>query len=142
MILLDPLFGENRVVVRMGVIVRTGVIVCVGIIVCVVVVMVVAWTGITVDGVQVNLFLSVDTRIWKRSRGPSIFPFDVRRTIEIDFFLYSCRCKSRLRNSVTPVRRREDTEGDGDAGVEVQIGCPSGVFSRMPSELLRNNSKD
>jgi hypothetical protein len=92
--------------------------------------------------VNIKLFLSVDTGIWKMSRGSSIFPFDVRRTIEIDFSLYSFGGKSSLRNSVTPVRRREDTERDGDTGVKVQIGCPLAVFSRMPFELLNNNSKD
>lgn len=92
---------------------------------------------------KVDFFLSVDTGVRERSRGSSIFPFDVRSAIEIDFFLYSGRRReSSFRNSVTPVRRREDTEGDGDAGVEVQIGCPSGVSSRMPFELLGNNSKD
>jgi hypothetical protein len=96
--------------------------------------------GETVLGdMDIDFFSSVDTRVGKRSRGSSIFPFDVRSTIEIDFSLYSSQ--SSLRNSVTPVRRREDTEGDGDAGVKVQIGCPLGVSSRIPFELLRNNSK-
>lgn len=97
---------------------------------------------IALNEVKVDFFLSVDTRVGKRSRGSSIFPFDVRSAIEIDFFLYSgCGRKSSFRNSVTPVRRREDTEGDGDAGVKVQIGCPVGVLSRIPFELLNNNSK-
>lgn len=34
--------------------------------------------------------------------------------------------------SVTPVRRREDTEGDGNASVKVQIGDSAGVFSQRP----------
>lgn len=72
------------------------------------------------------------------SRTLSIFPFDARRTIEIDFSLYSF--VSSFRDSVTPVRRREDTEGDGDTGVKVQIAGLK-VFS-MPFELSLNNSKD
>ena len=72
------------------------------------------------------------------SRTLSIFPFDARRTIEIDFSLYSFL--SSFRDSVTPVRRREDTEGDGDTGVKVQIAGLM-VFS-MPFELSLNNSKD
>lgn len=69
-------------------------------------------------GVDVDFFLSKDTGV--RKRGLSIFPFDVRSAIELNFSLYS-RLSS-FRDSVTPVRRREDTEGDGDAGVKVQIG--------------------
>ena len=94
-------------------------------------------TGLTIltdTNVEIDFFLSVGTGVWKRSRGSSIFPFDARSAIEIDFSLYST-ITSRLRNSVTPVRRREDTEGNGDAGVKVQIGCPLGVFPRMPFEL-------
>jgi hypothetical protein len=92
--------------------------------------------------VDIDFFLAVDTGIRKPSRGSSIFPFDVRSAIEIDFSLYSFSgSKSSLRNSVTPVRRREDTEGDGDAGVKVQIGCPLGVSSRMPFELLETTRK-
>lgn len=83
----------------------------------------------------------MDTGVRETSRGSSIFPFDARSAIRfVVFSLYSVA--SRLRNSVTPVRRREDTEGDGDTCVEVQIGCPFGVFSRVSSELLGNNSKD
>jgi hypothetical protein len=68
---------------------------------------------------EIDFFLSVDARVGERGRGSSIFPFDARRVIELDFSLYSCL--SSFRDSVTPVRRREDTEGDGDAGVKVQI---------------------
>lgn len=66
---------------------------------------------------KIDFFLSVDTRV--RDRRSSIFPFDARSAIELNFSLYS-RVSS-FRDSVTPVRRREDTEGDGDAGVKVQI---------------------
>lgn len=76
--------------------------------------------GLTKSDVDVNFFLSVNTGIRESSRGSSIFPFDARSAIKVDFSLYSR--SSRFRNSVTPVRRREDTEGDGNAGVEVQIG--------------------
>jgi hypothetical protein len=79
-----------------------------------------------------ELFLSLNTRAGKGSRTLSIFPFDARRTIEIDFSLYS-RLSS-FRDSVTPVRRREDTEGDGNAGVKVQIAGLED-FPRMPFEL-------
>jgi hypothetical protein len=84
-------------------------------------------TGVVVDSrvaifvsdAEIDFFLSVDTRVGERGRGSSIFPFDARSGIELDFSLYS-RASS-FRDSVTPVRRREDTEGDGDAGVKVQI---------------------
>lgn len=109
--------------------------------VLVLVVTTVGGTSVALE-MKVDFFLAVNTGVRKRSRGSSIFPFDVRSAIEIDFSLYSFSLKSSLRNSVTPVRRREDTEGDGDAGVKVQIGCPLSVFSRMSFELLDNNSKD
>lgn len=67
---------------------------------------------------NIDFFLSVDTRV-RESRRSSIFPFDARSAIELNFSLYSGL--SSFRDSVTPVRRREDTEGDGDAGVKVQI---------------------
>lgn len=66
---------------------------------------------------EFDLFLHL--RSGKGSRTSSIFPFDARSTFEIDFSLYSSL--SSFRGSVTPVRRREDTEGDGDTGVKVQI---------------------
>jgi hypothetical protein len=69
----------------------------------------------------------------KGSRSSSIFPFGARSTIEIDFSLYS-RLSS-FRDSVTPVRRREDTEGDRNTGVKVQIDGLLSVSSRMPFEL-------
>lgn len=88
---------------------------------------------------KLDFFLSVN-RSGKGSRISSIFPFDARSVIEIDFSLYSNL--SSFRDSVTPVRRREDTEGDRDTGVKVQIDGLLSVFSRMPSELSLNNSKD
>lgn len=88
---------------------------------------------------EFDFFLSVN-RSGKGSRTSSIFPFDARSTIEIDFSLYSSL--SSFRDSVTPVRRREDTEGDWDTGVKVQIDGLLSVFSRMPFELSLNNSKD
>jgi len=82
---------------------------------------------------EIDFFLSVDTRV--RERALRIFPFDARSTIELDFSLYS-RLSS-FRDSVTPVRRREDTEGDRDAGVKVQIdGCPTSFL-----ECLSNCSR-
>jgi hypothetical protein len=82
---------------------------------------------------EIDFFFSVDTRVWDGSLR--IFPFDARSTIELDFSLYS-RLSS-FRDSVTPVRRREDTEGDRDAGVKVQIdGCPRSFL-----ECLSNCSR-
>jgi hypothetical protein len=75
-------------------------------------------TIVTLDA-EIDFFLSVDTRVGERGGDSSIFPFDVRSAIELNFSLYS-RLSS-FRDSVTPVRRREDTEGDRDAGVKVQI---------------------
>lgn len=95
--------------------------------------------AIFVSDAEIDFFLSVDTRVGERGRGSSIFPFDARSGIELDFSLYS-RLSS-FRDSVTPVRRREDTEGDGDAGVKVQIDGLYGVLSRMPFELLKTTRK-
>lgn len=78
---------------------------------------VVASRAIFLDA-EIDFFLSVDARVGERGRS-SIFPFDARSAIELNFSLYSGL--SSFRDSVTPVRRREDTEGDGDAGVKVQI---------------------
>lgn len=78
---------------------------------------VIASRTIFVDA-EIDFFLSVDARV-RESRRSSIFPFDARSAIELNFSLYSG--PSSFRDSVTPVRRREDTEGDGDAGVKVQI---------------------
>jgi hypothetical protein len=68
-------------------------------------------TETVLGDMDIDFFSSVGTRVGKRSRGSSIFPFDVRSTIEIDFSLYSSQ--SSLRNSVTPVRRRETLKGMG-----------------------------
>jgi hypothetical protein len=105
----------------------------------VVVVVVDSRGAIFVSDAEIDFFLSVDTRVGERGRGSSIFPFDARSGIELDFSLYS-RLSS-FRDSVTPVRRREDTEGDGDAGVKVQIDGLYGVLSRMPFELLKTTRK-
>ena len=52
----------------------------------------------------------------------SIFPSDARSARRSDYALYLCGLSSGgLSGSVTPVRRREDTDGNGDAGVKVQI---------------------
>jgi hypothetical protein len=74
--------------------------------------------GVLFLNAELDFLLSLN-RSGKGSRTSSIFPFDARSTIEIDFSLYS-RLSS-FRDSVTPVRRREDTEGDGNTGVKVQI---------------------
>ena len=88
---------------------------------------------------EIDFFLSVDTRVRERGRDSSIFPFDVRSAIELNFSLYS-RLSS-VRGSVTPVRRREDTEGDGDAGVKVQIDGSSTSFLECLSNCLETTRK-
>jgi hypothetical protein len=63
------------------------------------------------------------------------FPSDARSSRrKIGFSFYSDL--SRFGGSVAPVRRREDTEGDRDSGVKVQLGWLGGVTSRMPFEPL------
>ena len=90
-----------------------------------------------------NLFLAVNSGIWKcRSGRSSIFPVDERVAVVVMMMLNGISNRLRLayRNrswlmmicSVTPVRRREDTEGDGNASVKVQIGDSAGVFSQRP----------
>jgi hypothetical protein len=95
-----------------------------------------------VTDVDVDFFSSVDFGIWQSpfSGVSAIFPSGARRKL-VDLSLNS-RLSS-LRDSGTPVRRREDTEGDGNAGVKVQIDWLEGVLSRMPFEVVKNNnSKD
>lgn len=87
---------------------------------------------------NVNFFFSVNPGVGKRSTS-SIFPSDARSAI--DFYLSFYSRLSSLRDSVTPVRRREDTEGDGYTRLKVQIDCPSGVLSRMPFELSETTRK-
>lgn len=65
------------------------------------------------------------------------FPSDVRslrREVGLSFYLDCCRFCG---DSVTPIRGREDTEGDRYAGVKVQVGWSRGVLSCMPLEPLR-----
>lgn len=95
-------------------------------------------TAVVGTDAYVNFFLSVDTGVGKRSTS-SIFPSDARSGIDLNLSFYSSL--SSLRDSVTPVRRREDTEGDGYARLKVQIDCPLGVLSRMPFELLETTRK-
>lgn len=95
-------------------------------------------TSVVGTDAYVNFFLSVDTGVGKRSTS-SIFPSDARSGIDLNLSFYSSL--SSLRDSVTPVRRREDTEGDGYARLKVQIDCPLGVLSRMPFELLETTRK-
>jgi hypothetical protein len=57
------------------------------------------------------------------------FPSDVRslrRKLDFSFYLDFCRF---FGDSVTPIRGREDTEGDRYAGVKVQVGWSRGVPS-------------
>lgn len=95
-------------------------------------------TAVVGADANVNFFLSVDTGVGKRSTS-SIFPSDARSGFDVNLSFYSSL--SSLRDSVTPVRRREDTEGDGYARLKVQIDCPLGVLSRMPFELLKTTRK-
>ncbi len=88
------------------------------------------------------IFLGEDTNILPfLSVGPSvsqvdfdlltsIFPSDARSGARrSDCALYLCGLsRGGLGRSVTPVRRREDTNGDGDAGVKVQIAWLSGAL--------------
>jgi hypothetical protein len=68
------------------------------------------------------------------------FPSDARSLLrEVDFTLYLDFCG--FCDSVTPVRGREDTERDGDAGVKVQIAWSRGVPSCKPLELFENCSR-
>lgn len=57
------------------------------------------------------------------------FPSDVRslrRKLDLSFYLDFCRF---FGDSVTPIRGREDTEGDRYAGVKVQVCWSRGVPS-------------
>jgi hypothetical protein len=78
-----------------------------------------------IPDVDVDLFFSVCSGIWQRpfSAVSSIFPSGAR-SLFFDLSLYDSLRS--LRDSVAPVRRREDTEGDGDASVKVQIDWLSG----------------
>lgn len=92
-----------------------------------------------------NFFLAVNSGIRKcRSVRSSIFPVDERVVVLVvvmvvmlngisNRFRLVHRSRSRLLMvcSVTPVRRREDTEGNGNSGVKVQIGDFAGrLFSK------------
>jgi len=60
----------------------------------------------------------------------SIFPSDALGGSPLgDFPFYLGLCGSFYGSSVTPVRRREDTDWDGDAGVEVQVANFAVVLS-------------
>lgn len=87
--------------------------------------------------VNVDLFFSVNSGIWQLpfSAVSSIFPSGAR-SIFFDLSLYGSLRS--LRDSVAPVRRREDTEGNGDASVKVQIDWLSGAsFLVSLSKLLK-----
>lgn len=66
----------------------------------------------------------------------SIFPSDARYARRSNYALYLfCLSdgRSSASGSVTPVRRREDTDGNGDAGVKVQIAW---LYGRLTLEVL------
>lgn len=64
------------------------------------------------------------------SAESSIFPSDALGGSPLgDFPFYLCLGGSFYGSSVTPVRRREDTDWDGDAGVEVQVANFAVVLS-------------
>lgn len=85
---------------------------------------------------DIFLFLAVGTSISELDVDllTSIFPSDARSARRSDCGLYLCRLSSgSLSGSVTPVRRREDTDGNGDAGVKVQIAW---LYGRLALEFL------
>lgn len=102
--------------------------------------------GLLVDADVLSLFFVARTGSGSGSLANgerfllSIFPSGARRLSKLDLSLYSGL--SSLRDSVTPVRRREDTEGDGDAGVKVQIDWLVSVLSRMPFEMRAIRKED
>ena len=72
-----------------------------------------------VSDVDIDFFLGVS----------SIFPSDARgATLVLDFPFYLGGGRF-FGSSVTPVRRREDTDRNGDAGVKVQIARLEGVLT-------------
>ena len=66
----------------------------------------------------------------------SIFPSARGATTKVDFPFYLC-FGSNFVGSVTPVRRREDTDGNGDAGVKVQIASCWGASTLSPLRKSR-----
>ena len=70
------------------------------------------FTGSTVSADVDSLFFSAES---------SIFPSDALGGPLVDFPFYPSLGGSFTGSSVTPVRRREDTDRNGDAGVEVQV---------------------
>lgn len=89
-------------------------------------------TADSVFFVDMNLLLGSTVFAARKSRGDGsvasfvTFPSDARRGRSCSFYLdLSCFCC----DSVTPIRGREDTEGDRDAGVKVQVGGGAGVLS-------------
>lgn len=96
------------------------------------------------------IFLFVDTNIFSFlfllvSTGAVVPVFDIDFLTSIlpsgacsarraDLTLYLCGLRGGcLGRSVTPVRRREDTNGNGDAGVKVQIDW---LYGRLTLEFL------
>lgn len=61
------------------------------------------------------------------------FPPDARRQVNLSLYFDLCLCASL---SVPPVRGREDTKGDRDTGVKVQVDWRLGVLS-CPFESSR-----
>lgn len=98
----------------------------------------------TVLFVNLDVFFLVAGTIlaaWKRGGEGRvtrfvIFPSDARSSSGRKVGLSCYSDTSSLCCSVAPVRRREDTEGNRDSGVKVQIAWSEGVLSRMPSEPL------
>ena len=87
---------------------------------------------------DILFFLAVWTSVSKLDVDllTSIFPSDARSARRSDYALYLCclsNGSSGLSGSVTPVRRREDTDGNGDAGVKVQIAW---LYGRLTLEFL------
>ena len=102
-----------------------------------------ARTAFTIVLVDFDLFLFVLGTVfasWKGSREGRVasfvtFPSDA--LFGLSFYLDL----GGLFDSVVPVRRWKDTDGDRDFGVKVQFDGGGGACSRMPSEPFLHESK-
>ena len=70
----------------------------------------------------------------------NIFPSDARLTAEVGLALYRCGGRFFL-CSVVPVRGREDTDGNGDSGVKVQVDWLEGALLSNPFRERRSRGR-
>ena len=70
----------------------------------------------------------------------SIFPSDARLPAEVDLALYRCGGSFFL-SSVVPVRGREDTDGNWDSGVKVQVDWLEGALLSNPFRERRSRGR-